>query len=508
MAQLLPGLLDDPHFQDIGFLGRSDLHIAPLLNPVPTRTVGIPSPLEPKTSRDVETTAGKVRLGAQQPPSAASKRTPPITPATVILARDTRKPITAISELLESTETPAHDAGVTQLPSFVSLSVVEKTYLSPILMSQEPRATKRPRLDLEAGITDDYIHLPRPQQQHQGQRAPPLLPSIVNGIHEPPPNAALLPPMATESQSRRENRERIKNPAAVCSSKNLTARPPEKMLNSPELETVQSIPASLPPGLAMAVEVEVVEDKVTALALTAPSLSSSEKPQKTRKRPQKWTDEETQDLLRGVEKHGFGKWKLVLDDPVNAKSFESRTAVDLKDRYRVCITNKLPRSSDATVAEEDSGASIIHATSANGHASSTHVASKRRVRRAWTADEDAALLRGVNRHGFQWTLIHDDPELELAHRKATDLRDRIRNRYKEGYKNAETAQPKAPAQRKSGTKRSDGLAVSATDCMGAGMEHAQDQPGMTLPPLALDGDDWDWGNTTLPPLLDWEEMGI
>ena len=41
-----------------------------------------------------------------------------------------------------------------------------------------------------------------------------------------------------------------------------------------------------------------------------------------------------------------------------------------------------------------------------------------------------------------------------------------------------------------------------------GPDHSQEQPGMTLPPLALDGDDWDWGDNTLPPLLDWEEMGI
>ena len=65
-------------------------------------------------------------------------------------------------------------------------------------------------------------------------------------------------------------------------------------------------------------------------------MGTSEKQPKARKVPRKWTDEETKDLLRGVEKHGPGKWKSILDD--ETFSFEHRTAVDLKDRYRVCMS--------------------------------------------------------------------------------------------------------------------------------------------------------------------------
>ena len=118
-AQPLPGLLDDPLFQ------VASVHIAPLRNPLPTRATSGPSPLEPKASGDLESTSGKVKLDNQQPPASTRKRTPSITPASVIQARDTRKPITAISELLESTTSANHGNELVQLPSFVSLSVVE-----------------------------------------------------------------------------------------------------------------------------------------------------------------------------------------------------------------------------------------------------------------------------------------------------------------------------------------------------------------------------------------------
>jgi Myb-like DNA-binding domain len=169
-----------------------------------------------------------------------------------------------------------------------------------------------------------------------------------------------------------------------------------------------------------------------------------------------------------------------------------------------------------------------------GKPSSTETTGSRRIRRAWTSDEDESLLNGVAKHGFQWTAIHDDPDLDLSHRKATDLRDRIRNKYPEGYKNAETAPPKwqmqktvsrknpdandtatpkgrkllkdgsgrrkPPSKKPSGAGKSSGLVE--------GVDGSLELPGRTLPPLDIDDDDWDWSNNTLPPLLDWEEMGI
>ena len=45
----------------------------------------------------------------------------------------------------------------------------------------------------------------------------------------------------------------------------------------------------------------------------------------------KWTSDEVQELIKGVEKHGVGKWKLIMK---HRKFAPHRTTVDLKDKWR------------------------------------------------------------------------------------------------------------------------------------------------------------------------------
>lgn len=46
-----------------------------------------------------------------------------------------------------------------------------------------------------------------------------------------------------------------------------------------------------------------------------------------------WSTKETRDLMKGVERHGEGKWALILHDKT-LHFHPTRTAVDLKDKYR------------------------------------------------------------------------------------------------------------------------------------------------------------------------------
>ncbi|KAG7018274.1 Telomere repeat-binding factor 4 [Cucurbita argyrosperma subsp. argyrosperma] len=48
----------------------------------------------------------------------------------------------------------------------------------------------------------------------------------------------------------------------------------------------------------------------------------------------KWTSEEEEALLAGVNKHGPGKWKNILKDPEFAPSLTHRSNIDLKDKWR------------------------------------------------------------------------------------------------------------------------------------------------------------------------------
>src|SRR6202012_1987349 len=132
ITEPLPGLLDDPQFQITDLPALTDFHIAPLRNPAPSRHANVPSPLEP-VAGNILTRTTKTTTSHRD--DSEKRRGPKITPSDVLLAREAKKPHLAISELLEAHDSP--DIVPTQLPSSISLSVVER---SPV---QAPTALER-----------------------------------------------------------------------------------------------------------------------------------------------------------------------------------------------------------------------------------------------------------------------------------------------------------------------------------------------------------------------------
>ena len=59
---------------------------------------------------------------------------------------------------------------------------------------------------------------------------------------------------------------------------------------------------------------------------------SASRPRKAKKRRRAWSADEEKHLKDGIEKHGPGKWKEILEDPGFA--FDDRTVVNLKDKFR------------------------------------------------------------------------------------------------------------------------------------------------------------------------------
>lgn len=66
----------------------------------------------------------------------------------------------------------------------------------------------------------------------------------------------------------------------------------------------------------------------------------------------RWSDHEVRELLAGVEKHGLGKWKLILQE---FDFDERRRPVDLKDKYRnlkkTQLVEEIPSAEDAEEEE-------------------------------------------------------------------------------------------------------------------------------------------------------------
>ena len=451
----LPGLLDDPHIQiqSDHLPTLPDVHIAPLRNPAPSRHGNAPLPLEPladntlilkkQTNENVPTQFG----------SKHGKTSPHVRPRVILQRRDLSKTNLAISELVEPSKEQTFDNG--PLPSFVSLAVVER---SPTISSQTYRLRtdfKRQRLDTDAGIDakEDYRHLPLPAQKDEAASARPLplLPAMVAGLNEPPRSAGLLPSMELEKLSVNAMVPPTNGETQLAKArrdKKTAGRPPEMMLNSPDLDF-----AALPePESASIMDVDPPGTTTATEAMSSNKLDCDQK--RSRRQPRKWSEQETLDLLSGIEHHGEGKWIQILRDP--SYTFHSRMAMDLKDRYRNINPNQAHGGGDKSKLDvkprhtkSGSGrteeADVKARDDADLDESSLKATGKRksRKRRRWTAYEDESLMRGLTKHGFGWSAMQTDKEIGLSHRRATDIRDRVRTKFPDAYRFAEPAPVRA-----------------------------------------------------------------
>ena len=290
------------------------------------------------------------------------------------------------------------------------------------------------------------LQLPKPEVKKKDRRS--RIPPLIQGLHQPPPDAGLFPPITANSKHEA-------HAPSLQQEKELEPRLDQSK------ETNNDLPAQI---------LEIAEEQTT-----------KERQIKQPRKKNKWTKEETADLLKGVAKFGMGNWKAILS--YDGYSFNGRSAIDLKDRFRTCCPEAYRRcrrgeasnskkskttvqlSSDeigatpASLEEESNRGEPTELETPKPKSARSHRLNpeelaelgiegpfskkRRRERRVWTEDEDAALLKGLNIHGLQWAQIRNDSELGLQHRLPTDLRDRVRNRWPEKYKDAgRTIRPK------------------------------------------------------------------
>ncbi|TLD22003.1 hypothetical protein PspLS_07857 [Pyricularia sp. CBS 133598] len=332
-------------------------------------------------------------------------------------------------------------------------------------------ATTKKRHRALAG-KEDFVQLPQPLKKQKSAQQ--VMPPIINGLHEPPPNAAVFPPISSVEFRNGDH--------------SLSLRPIKDLGHIPEDRHAPVTPT---------------EDKTAQPTV------------KTRRRTKprrKWTEEETNHLLIGVSRHGVGKWTSILEDP--DFQFNDRTAGDLKDRFRTCCPDELRgqinagggagkgRASQATTtspnystdtqartkrtlmleniligndSQPEHDASNISPANATAASTSTSPVSSssqpqpkasadasqkprksrahrkkledlaelgisgpfkkshRRERRPFTEQDDKEILEGIHRYGPAWTKIQRDEAFNLSSRQPTDLRDRVRNKYPDIY---------------------------------------------------------------------------
>lgn len=275
----------------------------------------------------------------------------------------------------------------------------------------------------------DERQLPQPPKKQKTAKQ--VVPPIIIGLFEPPPQATLFPPIASSSFHDSHGRN---------------------SLNTVPLKAklVRVLPKSDPSSNGKPNPSSASVSKRNAI--------------KTRK---KWSDEETNNLLLGVHKHGVGCWSDILGDP--AFYFNERSAADLKDRFRTCCPAELRgkaqpegpskrakqtktksslMSENILINDEMNDASV-NVTSSRTK-SRTHRKkiedlaqlgiegpfrkSSRRERRAFSEEEDRAILEGYSVYGPSWAKIQRDPQLNLQSRQPTDLRDRFRNKYPQKFR--------------------------------------------------------------------------
>ncbi|KAJ5154584.1 uncharacterized protein N7500_010023 [Penicillium coprophilum] len=336
-------------------LPQLSLRIAPLREPVSSRTLSVPSPLEPNASgaRDSNNLSNSNSNSGKIPANA--KAGLPTVTEFLNAARIRKTELSADSQ--SNVERPPRPI----LPAFVNLRALEKFPFSSSFDDdalQAPR--KRRRRDPQADSFSEHLQLPIPQAQKE-QRPPPFGPfAILNGLNEPPPNAALLPPIEAGSNisqllTKPSGGNAAVDPATLVSahgtiSDGQTAERRDVRLeevlrtslngdedndHNENNENIGSTDPVDPDEIVLAVRDAEIPKTSKALP-HSPGEDTPMSPKtrgRSRKNLRKWTEEETTTLLRGVVKCGIGNWTAILAQP--ELEFNQRTASNLKDRFRV-----------------------------------------------------------------------------------------------------------------------------------------------------------------------------
>ena len=252
--------LFDDIFDDIP--SRPSLRIAPLQDPFPgpSSTSARPSPLEPNAHVNIDRDANKL-TGRRKALAEA-------------------KPLDEAAPNQRETLPPEKPTLGTEVQKAEQLA-------------EHPK--KKQKLYDHEQIADLRVQLPKPQTKAKEDKPRPFRPiAVLHELHEPPPSAALFPPITPNaSQQEQDNFE------------------------------------------ARGQSIKVTEEDDATLVRRRKTKERSASPASAKRiynrGRTKWTEEETEQLVKGVAIYGMGRWKNILEHP-EFHFQNGRTSMDLKDR--------------------------------------------------------------------------------------------------------------------------------------------------------------------------------
>jgi len=242
---------------------RPSLRIAPLQDPFPTLSSSStrPSPLEPNAHVNIDDDANKLTG---------------------------RRKALAQAKALDALEPNDWDA----LPTSKMNSDIAIADADTRPQSSRKRQKRQSYDDDQVA---DFVQLPKPPAKIKQDRPRPFRPvSVLTELHEPPPSAALFPPITPSVSHDGED--------GLVSRDKSSKQPIDKRQGS-------------------------ARGKKSSERSISPSVVT-----RTYNRGRtKWTQEEIDCLIKGVTIYGTGRWKNILDHP-DLHFREGRTPTDLKDR--------------------------------------------------------------------------------------------------------------------------------------------------------------------------------
>lgn len=426
------------------------------------------------------------------PPPAAPRKPHPVEPTTSNDHTRANAAPTGSSLLRQSCQqySPGQEAASRRQKPSAPIAGVLNTVtpfsgrLSDLLLDPTQQQThKRKRNDESAdappltGLENVLLTLPKPHQQPKKNTKRPRIPPLLQGLHQVPPQAQsrLFPPITSESGAF----GRDLGDGVALRTTNGSERRQEQAsntaLNAPSEDPQTVMHQDCRAGPRRIAVTASTSDKENGAAIThvASSAAVIAATTELRKR-KKWSEQETKDLLLGVSRFGIGSWKKILQCP--DFTFNQRTAVDLKDRFRTCCpgeglkarrtkrkgdmhhddsqtttsssTTASMSSNQDTVAQEPLHAiSSLRKSRGDNHRKGplelremgihgAFTKSNRRERRTFTEQDDENLLKGFEKYASSWHLMRDDKDLGFSSRQPTDLRDRFRIRYPEKFAKA------------------------------------------------------------------------